>query len=127
MRYLLLSVIFVCTSAFAETYFVDIDPVMELNCTNPTERVDGTPLAVSEIREIRWEVYQDSQVYTVNMPGGCYLMDFDLSVLAPGKWGKVAWTIDTGGRASAMVQGKPFDYEVFVANPNAPVIIEPVR
>ncbi len=113
------------TEAHADIYFVDLDPVMELNCTNPDSRVDGTVLLLSEIREIRWEIYKDSQIHVVTMPGGCYPMEFDLSVLSPGRWDKVATTIDTEGRQSAIERGLPFEYVLFVANPGAPTIIEP--
>ena len=111
-------------TAQAKTYFIDVDFMMPLNCTNPTERTDGSPLLLSEIDAIQINIYNDMQVHTVYMNGGCAPTQFDLSALTPGTWSKEFMTIDTGGRISAIVQGKSFDYEAFVAAPNAPVIIE---
>ena len=124
MRYLILSLLLLTASAQAKVYFIDVDFMMPLNCTNPTSRVDGTPLLISEIDSIQINVYNDMQIHTVYMNGGCALTDFDLSVLTVGTWNKEFMTIDTGGRVSAIVQGKPFDYEAFVVAPNPPIIIE---
>ena len=111
-------------AAQAKTYFIDVDFMMKLDCTNPIARVDGTPLLISEIDSIQINVYNDMQIHTVYMNGGCALTDFDLSVLTAGTWNKEFMTIDTGGRVSAIVQGKSFNYEAFVAAPNPPTIIE---
>ena len=111
-------------SVQAKVYFIDVDFMMQLDCNNPTSRVDGTPLLLSEIQSIQINVYNDMEIHTAYMEGGCALSNFDLSVLTAGTWNKEFMTIDTGGRVSAIVQGKPFDYETFVAAPNPPVIIE---
>jgi hypothetical protein len=112
-------------SAYAETYYIDQHFTMPLNCTNPTDREDGTPLLLSEILEIEINIYRDMEIHTVSMAGGCHLLDFDLTQLSPGAWNKEYMTRDTGGRVSAIVQGDPFEYILFVANPNPPTIIEP--
>ena len=124
MKYLFI-LLLIALPVHAKTYFVDIDFMMPLDCTNPTHREDGTPLLLSEIAEIQWNIWKDAEQYTVSMIGGCTPIDFDLSVLTVGKWNKEALTIDTGGRTSVVIKGLPFDYVLFVANPNGPVIIEP--
>ena len=119
-----LALLLMAASVQAKVYFIDIDFMMQLNCTNPVARVDGTPLLQSEIDAIQVNVYNDMQIHTIYMNGGCALTPFDLSVLTAGTWNKEFMTIDTGGRVSAIVQGKPFEYETFVAAPNPPTIIE---
>jgi hypothetical protein len=126
MKSIMLCLLFLAASvAHAETYYVDHDLTMPVNCTNPTAREDGTPLLLSEIDRIEFFIFKGFEQHVVTMQEGCALVNFDLSVLTPGRWGKQALTHDTGGRLGKVVEGLPFEYAVFIANPNGPTIIEP--
>ena len=94
------------------------------NCINPTERTDGTPLALSEIAEIVYYVdvsggFTGNPLLTINMQGGCMAVPVDLQQFPINiELGRYAKTIDTGGLESIVAAGRTFIVQS--ANPKAP-------
>ena len=90
--------------AEASSYTVTCDP--------PTERTDGTPLALSEIAEYNWLVdgsldgTSTACLYTVTRPDGIYTV--------------TATTMDTGGLTGPESPGKLI--ELVTAPPMPPVL-----
>lgn len=91
----------------AATFGIDVDPTLDpiktLTCTMPSEREDGTPLAVDEIAEIRFFVASDQDGFATWTPAGtntsCSQV-YDLSRVADGAYRYTGTAVDTDGRES---------------------------
>jgi hypothetical protein len=79
-------------------------------CDNPTERVDGTPLALEEIARV--EYYIDpvdgnpAPLHTVIMTGGCTDTFIDTKIFPVGDYYRYAATFDIDGLISDMSGGE---------------------
>lgn len=91
MRYLVITFAFIAALAHAETKTITIIPA--------TERVDGSPLAASEIASHLIECSRNEGAFealdTLLMPEVVKQYDF-----APGDWQCRAWTLDVYGQMS---------------------------
>ena len=98
-----------------------------VNCTDATERSDGTSLAPDEIDRVELYVRTTptgSPEHTVIMEGGCRAMTLDLTLLAEGQKYLDGATVDTAGRVSVLsVPQSPFVYQKVGPNPPSGIVI----
>jgi hypothetical protein len=115
-----------CTSALSadDTYKRGRDKEFTAGCDNPTEREDGTPLALNEIANVTYYVTAtdgdiSNPLYTVIMTGGCTDVPVDLQQF-PVKTDlyKLGTTLDTDGQLSVLSVSRSFRIEA--ANPKPP-------
>jgi hypothetical protein len=74
------------------------------NCTNATQREDGTALALAEIQKVVYQIKSgDSVIYEALMMGGCNDMYIDTKqFIPPGEYLLYGFTVDTEGLESAL-------------------------
>jgi len=85
---------------FAETIDPSITPTKTLTCDMPVERTDGTPLAISEIAQIRFYVSTDQSTWQQAGTNTVCLQVYDLSGVADGTYWYTADAVDSEGRES---------------------------
>ena len=121
LLYLMLLML-VAVNVQAKDFIIGIDTSKMVTCTNATTRVDGSPLAVSDIERVEVDITNETLTYTITMMGGCQPMSFDLTQLSPGTWNHIGRTYDTDGRESVGSAPVPFGYVKSTALPNPPIV-----
>jgi hypothetical protein len=111
-------------NAEAASYQLGVDTVKTVNCTNATQRTDGTALPLTDIAEVAVKITgPSSYTSTVTMVGGCAPVDLLLAGLSAGTYVMTGTTKDTGGRVSASSAPVNFTLLAAIAAPNPPVIL----
>lgn len=88
-------------------YTAQAAPV-NVTCTPPTTREDGTPLAAAEIQGYEFVTTHGTGETTTYTVSGC---TFSLTIAKPGNYTAVMHTIDTAQRRSAASNSVPFVVE----------------
>lgn len=78
----------------------NINSNVEITCTLPVEREDGTPLAVGEIATINFHAGTTSGNYTDTITRAVCNLSVDATALADQSFYYVATVVDTEGRES---------------------------
>jgi hypothetical protein len=95
------------------------------NCTDATEREDGTPLLASEIANVWYyldKTYGDVDTATksILMSGGCKDTYVDTKQMPVGDYHRYAITVDTDGEPSRVSDQLPEVLTIQNAKPKAP-------
>lgn len=98
----------------------------DANCTDATERSDGTPLLAPEIASVEYYIYKEGafpagnpEIPPIVMVGGCKLTFIDTKLLTTGNKEAYAVTIDTEARRS-VYSSPAFVFTVTKSNPKPP-------
>lgn len=95
-----------------------------INCTDATEREDGSALPPGEIGSIKYYAYRDGETtepeYTFQFIGGCGPSVIDTKQLTTGIKDFYATTVDTDGRESSTVSLTKATHNIMKARPKPP-------
>jgi len=122
MRNLLIALLLIAGTANAD---VQWSKGFDINCTNATERENGTALAASEIGSITYYVFKagvitSSPEHTYMFIGECSLSHIDTKLLSTGRKEIYAKTTDTDGRISTNMSSPAYLVNIIKSNPKPP-------
>jgi hypothetical protein len=123
---LLIAILLYPLAASAETIVIKRSEGYTANCTNATEREDGTPLPASEIASV-WYALDPvhgagggDPAYSALMSGGCKPTFIDTKQLPKGVYYRFAVTTDTEGLVSVISVMNPVTITLQNAKPKSP-------
>lgn len=103
-------------------FHIDETAGIQVSCTPPTARTDGTALAADELAGFRFYATQDIDADLAGKLETECKWNLLFSDLTPGQYYVYAKAEDTGGRVSGRSNPYPFVLLPPVAPPNAPVM-----
>jgi len=95
-----------------------------INCTDATQREDGTALLTSEIGSIKYYAYPSGETtnneHVFEFIGGCKAVQIDTKQLTTGVKDFYATTVDTDGRESTDLSATKVTHTIMKSRPKAP-------